>query len=88
MKHRIGSCAETWMDLASVTQSEISQTEKNKYRILMHICASRKKKTGTDDLICKAEIETQRRKVCGGGMNWEIETEHIYTIDTLYKIEN
>ena len=27
-----------WMDLESVIQSEVSQKEKNKYRILMHIC--------------------------------------------------
>ena len=27
-----------WMDLKSVTQSERSQKEKNKYHILMHIC--------------------------------------------------
>ena len=27
-----------WMDLESVIQSEISQKEKNKYRMLMHIC--------------------------------------------------
>ena len=27
-----------WMDLESVIQSEISQKEKNKYCILMHIC--------------------------------------------------
>ena len=29
--------AETWMDLESVIQNEVSQKEKNKY-ILMHIC--------------------------------------------------
>ena len=27
-----------WMDMESVIQSEISQKEKNKYRMLMHIC--------------------------------------------------
>ena len=27
-----------WMELESVTQSEVSQKEKNKYRILMHVC--------------------------------------------------
>ena len=34
----IGSFVETWMDLETVTQSKVSQKEKNKYRILMHIC--------------------------------------------------
>ena len=27
-----------WMDLESVIQGEVSQKEKNKYRILTHIC--------------------------------------------------
>ena len=31
--------AETWMDLETVIQSEVSQKEKNKYHILTHICA-------------------------------------------------
>ena len=29
---------ETWMDLESVIQSEVSQKEKSKYCILMHTC--------------------------------------------------
>ena len=33
-----------WMDLESVTQSEVSQKEKNKYRILTHINGIKKKK--------------------------------------------
>ena len=37
-RNEIGSCVDTWMDLESVTQSEVSQKEKNKYRILTHIC--------------------------------------------------
>ena len=37
-RNKIGSFVETWMDLESVIQSEVSQKEKNKYRILMHIC--------------------------------------------------
>ena len=28
---------ETWMDLETVIQSEVSQKEKNKYRVLTHI---------------------------------------------------
>ena len=31
---------ETWMDLETVIQSEVSQKEKNKYRILTHICGT------------------------------------------------
>ena len=34
----IGSFVETWMDLENVIQSEVSQKEKNKYRILTYIC--------------------------------------------------
>ena len=37
-RNEIGSFLEKWMDLESVIQSEVSQKEKNKYRILMHIC--------------------------------------------------
>ena len=32
-----------WMDLESVTQSEVSQKEKNKYRMLTHIYGIKKK---------------------------------------------
>ena len=33
-RNKIGSFVEMWMDLESVIQSEVSQKEKNKYRIL------------------------------------------------------
>ena len=36
-RNEIGSSVETWMDLKSVIQSEVSQKEKNKYRMLTHI---------------------------------------------------
>ena len=36
--NEIETFAETWMDLETVIQSEVSQKEKNKYRILTHIC--------------------------------------------------
>ena len=39
-RNEIGSFVETWMDLETVIQSEVSQKEKNKYHILMHICAT------------------------------------------------
>ena len=29
-----------WMDLEVIIQSEVSQKEKNKYRILTHICGT------------------------------------------------
>ena len=37
-RNEIGSSVEMWMDLGSVIQSEVNQKEKNKYRILKHIC--------------------------------------------------
>ena len=37
-RNEIGSLVETWMDLETVILSEVSQKEKNKYRILTHIC--------------------------------------------------
>ena len=37
-RNEIGSFVETWMDLETIIQSELSQKEKNKYHILTHIC--------------------------------------------------
>ena len=39
-RNEIGSFVETWRDLETVIQSEVSQKEKNKYCILMHICGT------------------------------------------------
>ena len=36
-RNEIGSFVETWMDLETVIQNEVSQKEKNKYRILTHV---------------------------------------------------
>ena len=56
-RNEIGSFVETWMDLETVIQSEVSQKGNNKYCILTHICGTLK--NGTDELVCRAEIETQ-----------------------------
>ena len=37
-RNKIVSFVEMWMDLESVIESKVSQKEKNKYPILMHIC--------------------------------------------------
>ena len=39
-KNEIMPFVEKWMDLETVIQSEVSQKEKNKYRILMHVCGT------------------------------------------------
>ena len=94
----MGSFVETWMDLETVIQSEVSQKEKNKYRILTYICGIQK--NGTDEPVCKSEIETQMQRtnvwtprgkngqgVGGGGMNWEIGID-IYTLICIKWITN
>ena len=49
---------------------------------------------GVHYLICKAEVETQIERTNiwmlrgrGSGRKWEIGIVHMYTIDTLYKID-
>ena len=39
-RKEIESFVETWMDLETVIQSEVSQKEKNKYHVLMHVCGT------------------------------------------------
>ena len=46
----------SWMDLESVIQSEVSQKEKNKYRMLTHIYMESKKK-GTGEPSCRTGIK-------------------------------
>ena len=46
-----------WMNLEPTTQSEVSQKEKDKYRILMHIHGIQK--DGTDEPMCGAAVEMQ-----------------------------
>ena len=59
-RNDIGSFVETWMDLETVIQSRVSQKEKNKYRILMHVCGTQK--NGTDEQGWRAEVETQLQR--------------------------
>ena len=48
-----------WMDLESVIQSEVSQKEKNKYRMLTHIYGIQKTKNGHEEPRGKTGIKTQ-----------------------------
>ena len=95
-RREIGSFVETWMELETVIQSEVSQKEKNKYHILTHIYGIQK--NGTDEPVCKAEVETQMQRTnvwtprgesgrWGGVMNWEIGID-IYTLICIKQITN
>ena len=57
-QNEIVSFAETWMDLETVIQSEVSQREKNKYRMLTHIYGILKKK-GSEEPKGMTGIKTQ-----------------------------
>ena len=48
------------MNLEPIIQSEVSQKEKEKYRILTHIYGIQK--NGTDEFICKAAMEKQTQR--------------------------
>ena len=39
-RNEFGSFVKMWIDLETVIQSEVSQKEENKYRILTHICGT------------------------------------------------
>ena len=39
-RNEIQSFVETWMDIETVIQSEVSQKEENKYCILTHVCGT------------------------------------------------
>ena len=59
-RNETGLFVEMWMDLETVIQSKVSQKVNNKYRILTHTCGTQK--NGTDELVCRAEIETQKQR--------------------------
>ena len=50
-----------WMNLESIIQSEVSQKEKDKYCILMHIY--RIQKNGTEEFIYRAIMEKQTQGI-------------------------
>ena len=54
------SFAATWMDLEIAILSEVSQKEKDNQRIISLICGIQI--NGSDELICKVEIESQMQK--------------------------
>ena len=48
-----------WTDLETVIQREVSQKEKNKYRMLTHIYGILKKKNGSEEQRGRTGIKTQ-----------------------------
>ena len=76
-----------WMDLESVIQSEVSQKEKNKYRMLTHIYMESKKKKMVLKNQTGIKTQTQRmdlRTWGGGRVSWDKVREwygHIYTTE-------
>ena len=63
------------MEPETVIKSEVSQKEKNKYHVLMHMYEI--EKSGTDEPMCRAGTETQTYECMdlgvgeGSGKNWE-----------------
>ena len=52
------------MNIEPIIQSEVSQKEKDKYRMLMHLYGAWK--DGTDEAICRAAGQTQTQRTdCG-----------------------
>ena len=56
-RNRFESVLMKWMNLEPITQSEVNQKEKDKYRILTHIY--RIHKIGTEEFINRAAMEKQ-----------------------------
>ena len=62
-KKKIMPFAATWMDLEIAILSEVSQTEKDKYHILLLICGTLK--YNTNELIYKTEMDLYRKQCYG-----------------------
>ena len=66
-----------WMKLEPITQSEVSQKDKEHYSILTHIYGIYK--DGNDNPICKTEKETQMYRtdfgLCGRWRGWDVLSE-------------
>ena len=61
-RNEIMPFAATWMELEIIILSEISQTEKDKYHMISHICEILKKKKDTNELIYRTETDHRQRK--------------------------
>ena len=68
-----------WMNLEPIIQREISQKEKNKYHILMHMYGIQK--DGTDEIICRAAMKTQTQRTYLGRQQEEGKKERVGYMD-------
>ena len=57
-KNEIMPFSATWMDLEIIILSEVSQTDKDKYHMISHICGILKKMI-TNELIYRTEFPSQ-----------------------------
>ena len=71
------------MNTEPITQSKVSQKEKNKYHILTHKYGIQK--DGTDESICRAAMEMQREWTCAHrwgkemvGQMEKVAQKHVY----------
>ena len=79
------------MNTKPAIQSEVSQKEKNKYRVLMHIFEIQK--NDTDEPICRAGIEMQKQRTdfghSRGRSRWdELRELHWQIYITMCKIDS
>ena len=59
-RNEILSFAATWMDLEIILLSEVSQTEKGKYRMISLVCGILKKCRQMNSLIKQIDSETRK----------------------------
>ena len=59
-RNEIISFAATWMDLEIILLSEVSQTEKGKYRMISLVCGILKKCRQMNSLIKQIDSETRK----------------------------
>ena len=72
-----------WMDLESVIQGEVSQKEKNRYRMLTHIYGilKKQKQNGTDEPSGRAGIKTDTENGLEDmEVGWRESSIDIYTL--------